>query len=72
MEKKRKGYQSSKAQVEANKRYLERHPEQRKKKRVGTLRSECKNFIKNHATLEEIIELRELLSEREEFLNLEQ
>lgn len=72
MTEKRKGYKDQKDQIEANRRYLDRHPEQRKKNRVATLRSECKNFIKNHATLEEIIELRELLSEREEFLNLEQ
>ncbi|MBF1637562.1 MAG: hypothetical protein HXO49_03430 [Prevotella sp.] len=71
MEKKRKGYQNSKAQVEANKRYLEKHPEQRKKKRVGTLRSECKNFIRNHATLDEITDLRTLLKEREELLRSE-
>lgn len=68
MTEKRKGYKDQKDQIEANRRYLDRHPEQRKKNRVATLRSECKNFIKNHATLEEIIELRELLSEREKFL----
>ena len=72
MTEKRKGYKDQKDQIEANRRYLDRHPEQRKKNRVATLRSECKNFIKNHATLEEIIELRELLSEREKLLNLEQ
>lgn len=68
MTEKRKGYKDQKDQIEANRRYLDRHPEQRKKNRVATLRSECKNFIKNHATLKEIIELRELLSEREKFL----
>lgn len=68
MAEKRKGYKYQKDQIEANRRYLDRHPEQRKKNRIATLRSECKNFIKNHATLEEIIELRELLSEREKFL----
>ncbi len=68
MTEKRKGYKDQKDQIEANRRYLDRHPEQRKKNRVATLRSECKNFIKNHATLEEIIELRELLREREKLL----
>lgn len=68
MTEKRKGYKDQKDQIEANRRYLDRHPEQRKKNRVATLRSECKNFIKNHATLEEITELRELLSEREKLL----
>ena len=68
MTEKRKGYKDQKDQIEANRRYLDRHPEQRKKNRVATLRSECKNFIKNHATLEEITELRELLREREKRL----
>lgn len=68
MTEKRKGYKDQKDQIEANRRYLDRHPEQRKKNRVATLRSECKNFIKNHATLEEITELRELLREREKLL----
>lgn len=65
MTEKRKGYKNQKDQIEANRRYLDRHPEQRKKNRVATLRSECKNFIKNHATFEEIVELRALLNDRE-------
>ena len=68
MTEKRKGYKDQKDQIEANRRYLDRHPEQRKKNRVATLRSECQNFIKNNATLEEIKEVRELLREREKLL----
>ena len=48
MTEKRKGYKDQKDQIEANRRYLDRHPEQRKKNRVATLRSECKNFIKKN------------------------
>lgn len=68
MEEKRKGYKTKKGQLAANKRYLDSHPEQKAKNRILTYRATSKNFIKNYATLEDIVEIRQLLDEREKFL----
>lgn len=49
---------------EADKRWLEKDPENKKKKYRANKKSAAKSFIKNEATLEEIKELQALLDER--------
>ena len=49
---------------EADKRWLEKDPENKKKKYRANKKSAAKSFIKNEATLEEIDELQTLLNER--------
>ena len=70
MTKKRKAYITKEGQNKANRRYLDNHPDKRKQYRIATLRSEGKSFIRNHATLDEITDLRILLKEREKLLRL--
>lgn len=61
--KKRKGYKTMEAQNEANKRYrsTEKGKEAQKK---AVAKSQCKKFIKEMATLEELAELQELIKIR--------
>ena len=64
MEKKRKGYKTSKAQVEANERYLEKNPEARPNKYRSNDKTAAKRFIRDYATLEELEELENLIKNR--------
>ena len=48
MKEKRKGYKTMLEQMEANKRYLEKNKEAKEKKKITSLRSNGKNFIKNY------------------------
>ena len=61
-EKKRKGYKTSKAQVEANERYLEKNPEARPNKYRSNDKTAAKRFIRDYATLEELEELENLIN----------
>ena len=61
-EKKRKGYSTKEAQKKANERYLENNPEAKEKKKINSMRSNTKRFIKDYATLEELEELENLIN----------
>ncbi len=67
MKEKRKGYNSSKAQVEANKRYLSQE-EKRKNKYRNDRKSLCKKFLREDATLEEITDIEKIIEERKRIL----
>lgn len=66
--KKRKGYKTTEQQLAAEKRYLENNPDAKKKKRINTMRSETKKFIREFATLEELKELEEIIELRKKEL----
>ena len=63
-EKKRKGYKTKEGQKKANERYLENNPEAKKKKKINSMRSNTKRFIKDYATLEELEELENLIKNK--------
>ncbi|CAL7897689.1 hypothetical protein [Fusobacterium necrophorum] len=63
-EKKRKGYSTIEQQMRANKDYLERNPEAKKRAKRSQLKSTCKRFIRDFATLEELEEIKVLIAER--------
>ena len=63
-EKKRKGYKTSKAQVKANERYLEKNPEARPNKYRSNDKTAAKRFIRDYATLEELEELEMLIKNK--------
>ena len=66
--KKRKGYSTLKAQKEADRRYYHASEENRQRKLYISGRSQAKSFIKNHATLEDLDMLSELIiEERKKF-----
>lgn len=65
---KRKGYTSIEQQVEANKRYLESNPEAKERKKILSLKSSGKNFIKNYSSLEDLEMFKSLIEEREKIL----
>lgn len=62
--KKRKGYKTIEQQMAATKRYMENNPEAKEKRKSSNYKSNGKNFIKNYATLEDLQEFEELISER--------
>lgn len=64
MEEKRKGYKTSKQQLEANKRYLENNPEAKEKNRYYSEKSTAKRFINLRATLEDLEMLKNIIDER--------
>ena len=59
---KRKGYTSKEGQAAASKRWIEKNKEH---KNYLNRRSNARGFIKNHATAEDLKELKNLISERE-------
>ena len=64
MEKKKRKYVYNKEkQMEANKRYLENHPEAKERRKISNYKSNTKTFIKKYATKENLIELRNLIEE---------
>lgn len=63
-EKKRKGYKTSKAQVKANERYLEKNPEARPNKYRSNDKTAAKRFIRDYATFEELEELEILIKNK--------
>lgn len=67
-EKKRKGYKTSRQQVEANKRYLAKNPEKKEKNKISVYKSSCKKFIKEFANLEDIKEVESLIILRKKIL----
>lgn len=67
-EKKRKGYKTSKAQVEANKRYLMNNEEAKEKKKISNLKSNGKKFVLTYAKLEELEEFESFIKERKKIL----
>lgn len=64
-ENKRKGYKTQAQQYEAEKRWLENNPEAREKKRINTLKSSTKRFIRDYATKYDLDEIKILVNERE-------
>ena len=63
-EKKRKGYKTQEQQTEATKRYLEKNPEAKAKANRSRLKSTCLRFIREFATLEEIEEIKEIITNK--------
>ena len=64
----RKGYKDIKKQIEANERYLKGNEEAQLKKKITSLRSNGKNYIKNYADLLGLEELETLIKERKKEL----
>lgn len=56
-QKKRKGYNNIFDQMEANKRYLENHPEAKEKTKKYKAKSGAKKYINEFATKDELEEL---------------
>ncbi len=67
-EKKRRGYNTTKAQVEANNRYLETKEGAKEKKKISNLKSNGKKFILDYAKLEELKEYEKFIKERKKNL----
>lgn len=67
-EKKRKGYKTSKGQVEANNRYLENNEGAKEKKKISNLKSNGKKFILDYANLEELEDYEKFIKERKDIL----
>ena len=67
-EKKRRGYKTSKGQVEANNRYLENNEGAKEKKKISNLKSNGKKFILSYAKLEELEEYENFIKERKKNL----
>lgn len=65
---KRKGYATAKARVEANQRYLNKNPENRKRANIATYKSVTKLYLSNYATEEVIKELKGIMKARLEEL----
>ena len=61
-EKKRRGYKTMDQQKEADKRYLEKHPEAKEKKKISAMKSNAKRFIKEFAKIEDLEELENLIN----------
>ena len=72
MEEKRKGYKTVQKQMEANKRYLQKNEEAKLKKKIVSLRSNGKNYIKNYSDLVGLEELETLIKERKKELELQE
>ncbi|WP_335969937.1 hypothetical protein [Fusobacterium polymorphum] len=68
----RKGYKDIKKQIEANERYLKGNEEAQLKKKITSLRSNGKNYIKNYADLLGLEELETLIKERKKELELQE
>ena len=64
MEEKRKGYKTKEGQKEADKRYLEKHPEAKEKKKISAMKSNAKRYIREFATLQELEELEILIKNK--------
>ena len=64
MEEKRKGYKTKEGQKKANERYLENNPEAKEKKKINSMRSNAKRFIKEFATPQELEELENLIKNK--------
>ena len=62
--KKRKGYKTMDQQKEADKRYLEKHPEAKEKKKISAMKSNAKRFIKEFAKIEDLEELEKLIQNK--------
>lgn len=56
---------------EADKRWLEKDPENKKKKYRANKKSAAKSFIKNEAAIEELEEIQALIDERKKQLEAE-
>ena len=65
---KRKGYNDPEAQKRANERYLKNNPEAKEKKKINSMRSNAKRFIKEFATPQELEELEILIKNRKKVL----
>jgi hypothetical protein len=72
MKEKRKGYKTMLEQMEANKRYLENNKEAKEKKKITSLRSNGKNFIKNYSDMASLKEFEALIQERKKELELQE
>ena len=68
----RKGYKTVEEQIEANRRYLQNNEEAKLKKKIVSLRSNGKNFIKNYADLVSLKEFETLIKERKKELELQE
>lgn len=62
MESKRKGYKNINQQLEADKRYLQRNPQAKERRKRIVAKSQAKKFINEFATIEELEELKGLIN----------
>lgn len=62
--KKRQGYKDIQKQIEADKRYLAKHPEAKEKKKISAMKSNAKRFIREYANSEDIKELENIIKEK--------
>lgn len=69
--KKRRGYKTKEQQNEAMKRYYNNNPDAKIKKKITTAKGQCKRFIKDFATLEELQEIENIVTERKKELKKE-
>lgn len=56
------------AQKKAQKKYNEKN---REKRSLLSMKTSCKSFIKNHATLENLLEIEQFIQDRRDVLNSE-
>lgn len=56
---------TSDAQMRATRKWQEKNPERR---RYNSYKSSARSFIRNHATFEDLEELKEIIAARESFL----
>lgn len=68
----RKGYKTVEEQIEANRRYLQNNEEAKLKKKIVSLRSNGKNFIKNYSDMASLKEFEMLIMERKKELELQE
>lgn len=61
---KRKGYTTKEGQAEATKRWLEKDPKNRERRNYLSKRSSARGFIRNKATQEDLLELRDMIDEK--------
>lgn len=65
IDKKRKGYLTQEQQAEADKRWAENN---RKHRTYLSARGTARSFIRNHATKDDLVELKQIIQKKEEEL----
>lgn len=68
----RKGYTTTAQQVAANKRYIENNEDARERRKRSNYKSNCKKFINDYATLEELKEIEFLIDQSVRALTAEE
>ena len=60
----RKGYKSIEEQLEADRRYLKNNPAAKEKKKISTLRSQAKRYVREYMSIEEYGDFIQLMDSR--------